>query len=376
MPMRRIISTLLLLHLTSHIEGFRAPVLGERQRPSSSYIFSSSPQEVGAPEPDYPTSIANYLTAVVAPLNYIGPYSCLTLRFPHHSNQTFDFLLDTGANVNSLDAKLVRQLDLPMVRCLEGLPFLGTTSGSAGVKGGDLYLLGDCQLDGLPFPVFTFLRNLTAAALPYASPVGVGLLSLALFYSFPAGVEFDWYGTDGDPPSIIFYFGKPDHAPKEVVATMKRVPLTPLAVGVMTLNITMNGVELPALLDTGSPITVLNPQAAERVGVALAPDEDADDTKKASLKITGVDGGEMELRPSDSYVAIRAGDVSLGNGPVFVGNLPGLALMEQLGGGDAPAVVLGLDFLRRVYRMVLRVPDQEVWFEELNDQPRWEPPAT
>ena len=96
------------------------------------------------------------------------------------------------------------------------IPLIGATGGdemevrtaSKKMGGGTLYELGDCQLAGLPPPPMTFVRNLSAAALPFASPVGVGLLGLPLFWTFPAGVEFDWHGTDGDPPTIIFYFGQ------------------------------------------------------------------------------------------------------------------------------------------------------------------------
>jgi hypothetical protein len=137
--------------------------------------------------------------------------------------------------------------------------------GSAGVGGaftaGDIYMLGDCQLDGLPPEQnFTFMTNLTAAALPHASPVGDGLLSLSFFYSFPAGVEFDWHGTDGDPPTVIFYFGKT--LPESIYKGMTRVALIRMAVQVLAITLRVKSVDITALLDTGSPITVLNPQAA------------------------------------------------------------------------------------------------------------------
>jgi predicted aspartyl protease len=288
----------------------------------------------------------------------------------------FDFLLDTGANVNSIDAQVAERLDLPLVeKTSEHLSLVGST-GSGFKHAGDLYRLGDCELNGLPQNV-TFMTNLTAAALPYASPVGVGLLSLAFLYSFPAGVEVDWHGTDGDPPTIIFYFGK--ELPQDVISkstiNMTRVPLRPLVGGVLTLTIHVNGVEMPALLDTGSPITVISREAAKLVGIELVAE------KSKVLKITGVGGGQMDLQPSKSAVTIRAGNiVSLGQGHVFIGDLPGMRLLEQLAGGgrnnsnsNKPAdVVVGLDFLKRAYRMILRVPEQEVWFEELsNDQLKW-----
>jgi hypothetical protein len=321
------------------------------------------------------------IIGVVAPLKYMGPYPCLTLRFPNLSTSeqkarnltgvSLDFVLDTGANVNSIDARLADQLALQLCASSKDLNILG----SAGVGGtflaGDIFLLGDCQLDGLPpGNNFTFMTNLTAAALPHASPVGHGLLSLSFFLSFPAGVEFDWYGTDGDPPTVIFYYGK--ELPENVKAGLIRVPLERLAAQVLSVTINVNGTNMPALLDTGSPITVMNHEAAKQAGIETVreplvqpipqrPQAYGDD----SLTIRGVDSGLVNLSRSVSPVPIRAGTVSLGEGPVYVGDLPGLALVGGLSNSSVPGVVLGLDSLRRSYRMILRVAENELWFEEL-----------
>jgi hypothetical protein len=37
-------------------------------------------------------------------------------------------------------------------------------------------------------------------------------------------------------------------------------------------------------------------------------------------------------------------------------------------GQELPAVVLGLDSLRRTYRMILRAPANELYFEQLPDK--------
>jgi hypothetical protein len=193
---------------------------------------------------------------VVAPLKHIGPYVCLSLRFPKLDNSMFDFSLDTGANVNSLDDRLAKKLNLPLVQKVDDLALVGSTGEGPHQKAGNLCSLGDCILAGLPPPSISFMKNLSAAALSYASPVGVGLLSLSFFHCFPAGIELDWFGTDGDPPTIVFYYGKT--IPSDVGTDMRCVPLQPLVGGVLSLNIAVNGVEIPALLDTGSPISVLN----------------------------------------------------------------------------------------------------------------------
>ena len=321
------------------------------------------------------------IVGVVAPLKYMGPYPCLTLCFPNLATSeqrernltgvSLDFVLDTGANVNSIDARLAEDLGLQILVSSKDLNILG----SAGVGGtflpGDVFLLGDCQLAGLPQGQnFTFMTNLTAAALPHASPVGDGLLSLSFFLSFLAGVEFDWYGTDGDPPTVIFYYGK--DLQENVKAAMTRVPLERLAVQVLSLTINVNGTDMPALLDTGAPITILSHQAAKQAGIETLPEPVQQPLPKRrqaygddALMVRGVDSGDVHLSRSVSSVPIRAGGVSLGEGPVYVGDLPGLTLMGGLSNSSLPAVILGLDSLRRTYRMILRVSENEVWFEEL-----------
>jgi hypothetical protein len=321
------------------------------------------------------------IIGVVAPLKYMGPYPCLTLRFPslttseqkarNLTGACLDFVLDTGANANSIDARLADELALQLCASSKDLNILGAAGVGGTFLAGDIVLLGDCQLDGLPpGNNFTFMTNLTAAALPHASPVGHGLLSLSFFLSFPAGVEFDWYGTDGDPPTVIFYYGQ--ELPENVKAGLTRVPLERLAAQVLSLTVNVNGTDMPALLDTGSPITVINHQAAKQAGIETVREPLVQPITQRlqvyggdSLTIRGVDSAHINLSRSVSPVPIRAGTVSLGEGPVYVGDLPGLALMGGLSNSSAPRVVLGLDSLRRTYRMILRVSENEVWFEEL-----------
>ena len=243
------------------------------------------------------------VVAVVAPLKYLGPYPCLGLRFPHLST-TFEFLLDTGANVNTVDAKFVKELSLPLVASSKELGVLGSAGIGGRVKPGDIFKLGDCELVGLP-PEQTarFMKNLTAAAIEHSTPVGDGLLGLNFFLSFPAGVEFDWYGTDGDPPTLVFYYGNDLPAIDNVQEGLVRVPLTRLPVGLLSLTVNINGVDMPALLDTGSIVTVLNKEAADLAGIDIVSptniDSESAHRKQAygdeHLIVGGVDGVPVTL---------------------------------------------------------------------------------
>jgi hypothetical protein len=77
------------------------------------------------------------------------------------------------------------------------------------------------------------------------------------------GVEFDWYGAEGDPPTMLFY---QDAIPGEVVQAMIRISLHRSPIFLYTLMIQFNGtsaIKIPAILDTGSPITIFNNAAAK-----------------------------------------------------------------------------------------------------------------
>ena len=338
-------------------------------------------------------------SVVQVPLKYIGPYPCLGLRFPELATPSqkkrnvtgisLDFVLDTAANTNTINGQVAKELSLDVVGSAPG--GLGT---QGAISGGDTYLLGNAQLEGLETDEdVMFMTNLTAAALPVANPATAGLLSLAFLYTFPGGVEFTWGaaspdddGTITTPPSIAF------HAETDVSAAvqgMVRVPIQPLPVtNLPSVTLQINGVSMPALLDTGSPVTVMNAQAAKLGGVETVQTET--EPKKSNnpfgavmnnikaaqaqaqaaasgdvLAIMGSDGKRVELRKTTKkvHVSLKGDDaVDFGKGYIYVGDLPGLAAMNAIGVDSPPAVVLGMDVLRTKPKMFLRAQQNEVYF--------------
>jgi hypothetical protein len=343
-----------------------------------------------------------------AALQYVGPYPCASLRFPNlatasqrERNATgisLDFVLDTGANLNTLNSQVASELELLKV----GSAPAGMGAGGA-ISGGDTFLLGDCQLEQqiLPSPPPTtnptpeqpsdlndsdekkipqtpmFMTDLTASALPVASPAAAGLLGTYFFQCFPGGVEFDWNGDQatGVPPSISFYGEDSDVTDMERVE-VKLLPVTNLP----SIEIIINGVTVPALLDTGSPVTVLNAKAAQLTKVETVMDEQ---NKKQTnnlfnpfakltqgfqtaqmastgdvLLLAGALGERIELYKSSGKGIPVAVSPSCSFGDdctVYVGDLPGMA---ALGGSDSsPAVILGMDVLRRRPKMLYRAPN-------------------
>jgi hypothetical protein len=331
-------------------------------------------------------SLAEGAQAVRVPLKYIGPYPCLALRFPNlqTANQrardvsgvSLDFVLDTAANVNTINAQVANELQLHVVG--QALPGVGA---AGAMQGGATYELGDAQLEGLADEPFTFMSNLTASSLPIASPAAAGLLSISFLQCFEGGVEFSW-GAKGseEPPAVTFFGERLDTHDGRARVPIDRIPITQL----LSVKVVINGVEMPALLDTGSPITVLNAQAAVLAGIetVLDPAKSSQNpfgafvnqfqpSKSASrgdvLTIMGVGGKPVSLLNSKQTVKIDLlGEddlVDFGTGNVYVGDLPGLAALQGLGVESPPAVVLGMDVLKRRKSMLLRAQDNLVLFE-------------
>lgn len=313
------------------------------------------------------------LIGIVAPLKYNGPYACLQLDFPNLSGwaqgggASMTFVLDTGANVNAISKDLANKLSLPVVMKKEDLSLLGSAGAGGSLEPGDIVMLGDCQLGSMPEDQrnITFMTNLTAAAidLGISKMFSHGLLGTSFFQCFPAGVEFDFHGTDGDPPTIIFYYGQslPEMAKNNSVC----FPLEESWCGIPSIMININGKNLRAIIDTGSPITIIRSNAAEEVGVQIALSK----TRCIpSFNVRGIDDAIVNLSPSLHGALISIGNISLGNlESLCIGNLPGLSLASELTALDEPQVLIGLDVLRRMYRMILRLPHNEVWFEKIPD---------
>ena len=376
-------------------------------RRSLSLLLSSAYDTNEQQQPEAPN-------AVRAPLKYIGPYPCLSLRFPSLATSaqrsrganvtgiSLDFVLDTAANTNTIQRAVAQELALE--KAGQALPGVGA---AGSISGGDTYLLGDCRLDyGVTMEAessgddgedddeleFTFMQGLTASALPVASPAAAGLLGLYFFQCFQGGVMFEWGSNSAAAastaiPSITFFADKAKMG--DALDGLARAPIQPLPVSALpSINMIINGKTMPALLDTGSPITVVNAAAAKMAGVTTTMEDDGDggSNKKGKdnpfnpfakltknfeaaqaaargdvLLIAGADGKRVELVKSKDLVECGIGGdgdgaaVDIGKHNIYVGDLPGLAALDGLGGdGAPPAAVLGMDILRTRARMVYR----------------------
>eukprot|EP00956_Cyclotella_meneghiniana_P042953 scaffold249358_cov74-Cyclotella_meneghiniana.AAC.2 len=366
---------------------------------------------------------------VRSPLRFLGPYPTIPLRFPHLATASqrsrnvtgisLDFVIDTAANTNTINQQVATELELEQIGEAPG-----GVGAAGGIQGGAMYMLGDCELDlGIYKPTtqdkssddkeetkadpsFVFMQGLTASALPIASPAAAGLLSLAFLYCFEGGVEFRWSSStsaaDQPPPSVTFY-GSNKYLD---VTGLRCIPFERLPVSMLpAVTLSINGVEIPALFDTGSPITVLNAKAAETAGIMMAvtlnPSQESkppswnplskivDNIKSASaiaeatsrgdiLAIAGADGKPIQLVKSQAPVNIMIQSsknptsssfteeqnkfVDLAESSLFVGDLPGLAALHALGGESSPpGAVLGMDVITRCHRVVFRAQQKEIY---------------
>jgi len=317
-----------------------------------------------------------------APLRMSGPYPALSLRFPDipwgPSGVSLLFVVDTAANVNTIKAKLATDLSLAKVSDEGGI-------GAGGmVAGGATYMLGTAQLSDLPQSErFDFISNLTATALPVASPSGAGKLGIGFLLSFAGGVEFNWglpaaddrdraaaalvsVGEAGPRPSLTFF--EDMRGTDGLTRDLTEVPSRQLEGGLICVTMLVNNVEIPSLLDTGSPISVLNAAAAKAAGIRMPLPEDTEMNLFAKAKtvietdaaislgevakIGGVDDPVI-LRKIPTEARIALGKAQ-GFGRPYVGEFSGLAALGGLGEDAGPAAVLGTDILRQRTRLVLQ----------------------
>ena len=313
------------------------------------------------------------MIGVVAPLNVYGPYPCLELRFPKLEDvPVWNFAVDTGASLNTIQNKFKEKYEFHQI---EGLPRTTMAAGMGGeFSPGDLVILGDAALAGLPVEQrdVVFIRNLMAIASPRASPTD-GILGSSFCSMFLGGVEFDWYGTDANPPTFCFYFSH-DTTSLSYTKGMTRIPMRHVF-GLYTVTIAVNGNEIIALLDTGSSITILNEKTAQKLGIRISDTKSVENpmTLKIQdlphLQVGGIDGRPMEVARSLSKVSVDIGGISLGQGNLYVATIPVFSIMENVAKDNkvtAPSAILGLDFLKRTHRMIVIGKDPcELWVEEL-----------
>lgn len=349
----------------------------------------------------------DFTASLSTPLAFVGNYPCVVLPYPKMISPAgrplaFLFAVDTGAQVNTINEDLARSLELTEV------------------SPNSRYV----QLRDFCFALQYLKSDFAALPVPVASPVGVGLLGQPFLNAFQGGVEFQWSSEIDGAPTVTLHGNKTGIEDGIRSSNLiNRVPVRSLpGTRLPFVNIQVNGVPMPALLDTGSPITILNIPAASLAELETerefteadaamempwwmrdsdfrsllrpirAParailsflgrkpkydseaqmkrDRVAEEKAAAAargdvLTIGGLQGSESELRRSTTAAKILVGDVAFPEAKVYVGNLA-TWFQANLGGMSMKypfygfGAVLGMDVLRSRPGMLYR--QDEVFF--------------
>ena len=182
------------------------------------------------------------------------------------------------------------------------------TGATGAIGGGQEMLLGTAKLGGKAAKEdVAAITGLSAAVVPVPAPGTAGILGRSFLNCFDA-VAFDWgpaAGASGDDGGIRtldrvgavmdFYQEYDWDAGAEdglVTADLDELPC-----GLLAVNVTLNGVAMPALLDTGAPQTIVNRAAAAAAGIAVGsggPGTDGPTEKKGKGKSSNPFGGLMD----------------------------------------------------------------------------------
>ena len=344
-------------------------------------------------------------------------YAAITVGLPDRATKSqqergvkgveLDFCIDTACTTNFILPQVAYGLDMQIV----GTSPAGTGATGA-IGGGQEMLLGTAKLGkdgGEDGTGVVALTGLSAAVVPVPTPGTAGIMGRSFLNCFGA-VAFDWSTRQG--ASVSFY-QEYDWEEEEEEGEgeggggdgLRTVSLNELPCGLLSVDVTLNGVRMPALLDTGAPQTIINRAAAAAAGIDVngtgaggKTNDDDDDGesdgnknnnpfaglfdafnkgKERALQDKGVmvmgAGGKPErLDRVDGAAADLAvvtasggggggaGEVTLRCASVLVGELQafqaGLGLIPPSEDGatdGAPGVVLGLDALMSRPKVVI-----------------------
>ena len=337
-------------------------------------------------------------------------YIAITVGLPDRSTRAqrergvkgveLDWCVDTACTTNFILPQVAYGLDVEIV----GAAPSGVGATGA-VSSGQEMLLGTAKLgsEGDDGSGVAAITGLSAAIVQVPAPGTAGILGRSFLNCFGA-VEFDWRGGAGGGKAAMVmhqeYAAFDDDANEANDANGGcAVPMNELACGLLAIDVDLNGVRMPALVDTGAPQTIVNRAAARAAGIETVGDDQDDGRRKraeadagggfknpfAAIRDAVSRGREQALwssgavtvmgaggRPERLDKAARSRDVSmvvsasggsarLSSPQILVGDLEafrvGLGLRGDsvAGAGDGqPGIVLGLDTLMSVSKVAMR----------------------
>jgi predicted aspartyl protease len=164
-------------------------------------------------------------------------------------------------------------------------------------------------------------------------PDFVGVLGLPFLGKYLLDIDY--------PARRLVLHDRSGQAPAcDICSASSAIPVTPLNGGLPGVPVTVNGIAMRALLDTGAARTILNAKAIAVLG--LSSSGTGEGIARASIALGGGSPRPHEV----SHVDL----------PVF----------QTLGLGDEPALILGIDYLS-AGRVVLDIEAGQAWFRPAPD---------
>ncbi len=260
-----------------------------------------------------PAALEGELVAEV-PLEVEGSWLIVPVR---GRGKTFRFIFDTGSSSGSVSESLARRHGLRAIgeARLSGASGRDRVSvvdgwwlrlGSASTGDREKFVLGDDVLSDGDDRRFDGI-------------IGTDLLRR--------------YDVLIDAPAGLLRLYRPGTAGSEggpVVGPSLAVPFERLRRGIIQLEVSVNGHPVAAVLDTGSPTVLLNPIAADAVGLTLAEEPLSEGARGVGSKAVTTYGGRVD--------AIQVGETRFESVDVEVADLP---IFGRLGLGGRAAMLLG-----------------------------------
>lgn len=251
------------------------------------------------------------------------------------NGQTASALLDTGATIALINDDLFPDL--------ETMPVEADETRVLGVGGHRSYPIARLPFLSAGSDTWTNVR--VAVNTSSRFPVRYNILPLSIFDE--AIVDFDFQND-----RVLLYDGRPKPVRRGRTARLRYTE----SEGLIFVNIRINGARGLALIDRGADVSFANPAFAEAAKARLDDEE--------THRIRGSDQA-MQTASIYSFRNMRfAGSrVSRFDAPVLETDL-----FSELGFGDQPMMLLGMDFLQH-YRMQIDRDRKRISFVTFNMGP-------
>lgn len=230
---------------------------------------------------------------------------------------TLRFLLDTGANRGAVSRRVAERLRLRRVAS-------ALVTGASGLDRVPVVEAGWIRLDDARMGHSHKFVLQDGVLVDSEGRQFDGIIGADLLHQYDVLI---------DVPAATLRLYKPGSTGEltgPVVGVERSLPLERIRRGLVGLQVGVNGRPVSAILDTGSPVLLLNQRAASAAGAAAT-------SAPVSESVRGVGSAKIQTYGT-TIGAIQLGSTELVD---FVAEIADLAVFGRLGLGDAPAMLLG-----------------------------------